>query len=179
MGIAFLILNPTIMLPDTWREMLKFSSENRTWPRHSYEFMGELYPSQMSSWLVGVPWTFYYVFIAVKTSAMTLVLFLIGLPFLFKRRMGDGRILMFLWAFLWFFPFTLIGGKFTRYFTVVEPIILIVAAVGFYFSVKWVSDRIFSRRRLAAVFQLTVFAAFIGCPIGQFDRRHPAFRALH
>ncbi len=141
MGFTFLILNPTILLPETWREMLKFSSENRI-GHDSYEFLGQLYTNKMSAWLNGVPWTFFYVFMAVKSSLPILFLFIIGLPLMFLRRMGDGRFLIFFWAFMWFLPFTFLGGKFTRYFTFVEPLILVIAATGLYFSAKWISEKI-------------------------------------
>jgi hypothetical protein len=90
----------------------------------------------MTAWLTGVPWYFYYVFIASKTSVITLFFFLLGLPLLFSRRLGDGRYLLYLWAFMWFLPFTFLGGKFTRYFAVAEPLILITAAIGIAFSAK-------------------------------------------
>lgn len=141
MGVAFLILNPTILLPETWREMLKFSSENRI-GHDSYEFLGNLYTNKMTAWLNGVPWTFFYVFMAVKSSLPILLMFVIGLPIMFLRRMGDGRFLMFFWAFMWFLPFTFLGGKFTRYFTFVEPLVLVIAATGFYFTAKWLSEKV-------------------------------------
>lgn len=160
MGVTFLILSPTILLPDTWREMLKFSSENKM-GHDSYEYMGQLYRNQLTAWLSGVPWTFYYVFIAVKTSIVTLAFFLVGLPLMFKRKLGDGRFFVFLWAFLWFGPYTLLGGKFTRYFAIVEPLILITAAIGFYFSVKWLSEKLFGRSGLATICQTLLFAALL------------------
>jgi hypothetical protein len=175
MGITFVILNPTILLPDTWREMLKFSSENRI-GHDSYDFMGALYGNKMSLWLSGVPWTFYYVFIAVKTSASTLLLFLIGLPLLFKRQLGDGRFFLFFWAFMWFLPFTFLGGKFTRYFTFVEPLILIGAAVGFYFSVHWISQKFFNRPVVAGAFQSFALVAIIGFPLYNSLAAAPHFR---
>ncbi len=162
MGITFVILNPTILLPETWREMLKFSSENRI-AHDSYEYMGTLYRNQMSAWLAGVPWTFYYVFLAVKTSLPTLIFFLIGLPLIFRRRMGDGRFLIFFWAFMWFLPFTFLGGKFTRYFAFVTPLIFIIAAVGFYFLIKWLSERFNGMTRPAL--QTTLFAVLLAVPV--------------
>jgi hypothetical protein len=141
MGVAFLVFNPTILFPDTWREMLKFSSESRI-GHDSYEYMGVLYGHKMTNWLRGVPWTFYYVFIAVKTSLPTLVLFLIGIPLMFKRRLGDGRFFIAIWAFIWFVPYSVLGGKFTRYFTIAEPIVLIVAAVGCFFLLRSLKGRI-------------------------------------
>ena len=175
MGIVFLILNPTILLPDTWHEMLKFSSEKRI-GHDSYEFMGVLYPHKLTDWLAGVPWTFYYVFIAVKTSLITLALFIIGLPMMFKRKLGDGRFFILLWAFLWFMPFTVLGGKFTRYFTFAEPLILITAAVGFYFSVKWLSNKLFGQ--FAAVCQIILFAAVVTASLFASLSVTPHFRLL-
>jgi len=175
MGCTFLILNPTIVLPDTWREMLKFSTENRI-AHDSYEFMGALYQNKMSAWLAGVPWTFYYVFIGVKTSLLTLALFFVGLPMTFKRRLGDGRFFLFFWAFLWFMPFSLMGGKFTRYFALAEPLILIAAAAGFCFSVKWLSDILLVGSRLTPAVQTVLLAVFITFPLWNSLSVAPHFR---
>jgi hypothetical protein len=161
MGVAFVILNPTIVLPDTWREMLKFSSENRI-GHDSYEYMGSLYTNKMSAWLAGVPWTFYYVFIAVKTSVVTFVFFLIGLPLIFRRRYGDGRFFLLVWAFMWFMPFTVLGGKFTRYFTLPEPIILILAAVGFCACLETLAKKISAP--VPAFIQAVLIAALLALP---------------
>ncbi|MBK8466361.1 MAG: glycosyltransferase family 39 protein [Chloracidobacterium sp.] len=173
MGVVFLLLNPTILLPDTWHEMLKFSSEKRI-GHDSYEFIGVLYPHKVTDWLNGVPWTFYYVFIAVKTSLTTLALFFIGLPLMFKRNLGDGRFYLLMWAFLWFMPFTFLGGKFTRYFTFAEPLILISAAVGFYFGVNWLSGKLSITS--AAVCQIILFAALLAGPLFASLSVTPHFR---
>ncbi len=175
MGFAFLALNPTILLPETWREMLKFSSENRI-GHDSYEFMGQLYTNKMSAWLAGVPWTFYYVFIAVKTSFPILVLFLIGLPLMFMRRMGDGRFLLFFWAFMWFLPFTFLGGKFTRYFTFVEPLVLIVAATGLYFLASWIGEKISSNRLICGALQVALLGAVAAIQFTNALSAAPHFR---
>lgn len=157
MGAAFLVFNPTILIPETWQEMLKFSGEKRI-GHDSYEFMGELYRNQLTMWLRGVPASFYYVFILVKTPLITLIFFLIGLPLMFKRKLGDGRYFVFFWAFMWFMPFTVLGGKFTRYFTIAEPLVLLAAAVGFYFVVRWISQNLFDSNPLAAgIFQNAAF----------------------
>jgi hypothetical protein len=129
MGAAFLICNPTILLPGTWHEMRIFAGERRI-GHDSYEFMGALYRNQMTLWLKGVPWYFYYVFMGVKLPLLTLAAFVVGLPLIFTRRMGDGRYFVLFWMFYWFFPFTFMGGKFTRYFTFALPVVLIVSAVG-------------------------------------------------
>ena len=164
MGVTFLVLNPTIMLPDTWREMLKFSSENRI-GHDSYEYMGHLYRNQMSAWLSGVPWTFYYVFFAVKASLSTIVFALIGIPLMFRRKMGDGRFLIFFWAFMWFLPFTFLGGKFTRYFAFVTPLILILAAVGTYYTVRWLAESLKAAGQKRSILEASAFALVLIVPL--------------
>ena len=175
MGVVFLILNPTIMLPDTWREMLKFSSEGSI-GRDSYEYLGHFYENRVSAWLAGVPWTFYYVFIAIKTSLPTLALFLIGLPMLFKRKLGDGRFFIFFWAFFLLMPFTLMGGKFTRYFTLVEPLVLISAAVCVYYSLKWISVRLGRTTILARAVEIVLLVTVVVVPLYNSVTASPHFR---
>jgi len=129
LGVAFVICNPTILLPGTWQEMRTFAGEKRI-GHDAYEFLGHLYGNQMTLWLRGSPWYFYYVFMAVKLPFMVLVGCAAGLPLLFRRRLGDGRYFLLFWLFFWFFPFTFLGGKFTRYFTFVLPAVLMTSAVG-------------------------------------------------
>ena len=135
MGAAFVLCNLTILLPGTWREMRTFAGEHRI-GHDSYEFMGALYRNQMTLWLKGSPWYFYYAFIAFKLPLAVAAALLVGLPLLFRRRLGDGRYFVAVWLFFWFFPFTLLGGKFTRYFTLVLPAVHITAAIGIEFVAR-------------------------------------------
>ncbi|MGI8884294.1 MAG: glycosyltransferase family 39 protein, partial [Pyrinomonadaceae bacterium] len=155
-GVCFLIFNPTILLPETWREMMTFSGEKRI-GHDSYEYAGKLYRNQMTTWLAGVPWTFYYIFVLVKMPLLTLLFFLAGLPAIFRRKFGDGRCFIFFWAFVWFIPFTVLGGKFPRYFTVAEPVVLIIAAVGFYSFIKWLAPKISGSANFTRVFSSVCF----------------------
>ncbi|HJQ31183.1 MAG TPA: glycosyltransferase family 39 protein [Pyrinomonadaceae bacterium] len=132
MGAAFVVFNPTILLPGTWAEMRTFAGEKRI-GHDAYEFMGHLYRNQMTLWLKGSPWYFYYVFMLVKLPLCVVAAFVVGLPQLFRRRLGDGRYFLLFWLFFWFFPFTFLGGKFTRYFTFALPAVLMTAAVGVHF----------------------------------------------
>ena len=129
MGAAFLLCNPAILLPDTWRAMLSFATY-KSLGHDSYEFMGVLYNHRFTEWLRGVPWYFYFVYAAVKLPPPTLAAFALGLPQIFRRRTGDGRYFILLWLFYWFMTFTFAGGKFTRYFTTGLPCVLIIAALG-------------------------------------------------
>lgn len=165
-GISFLVFNPTVLLPETWRQMLSFSKEQKI-AHDSYEFAGQLYQNKMSLWLKGVPWYFYFYFILYKTPILTLIFSLIGLPFLLKRKLGDGRIFLILWLVLWFSSFTFLGGKFTRYFTSAEPIVLTLAAIGCFISAVFLAEKYFPKKiRLRSIFiwflpAIVIFASLI------------------
>ena len=141
MGAAFLVCNPTILLPGTWHEMRIFAGERRI-GHDAYEFMGQLYRNQMTLWLKGSPWYFYYAFMAFKLPLAVVAAFLVGLPLLFAKRLGDGRYFVFFWLFFWFFPFPLLGGKFTRYFTMALPVVLVVAAIGINAAGGWIAQAV-------------------------------------
>ncbi|HEX8071035.1 MAG TPA: glycosyltransferase family 39 protein [Pyrinomonadaceae bacterium] len=154
MGAVFLLCNPTILLPGTWHEMRIFAGERRI-GHPGYEFMGQLYWNQMSLWLKGMPWYFYYAFIAFKLPLAVGGGALVGLPLLFTKRLGEGRYFVLFYLFFWFFPFTLLGGKFLRYFTVALPVVLILAAVGIQAVGRWLAQLL---ARLGAHAKLQTYA---------------------
>ena len=136
-GIAFAVFNPTIFLPGTWHQILNFASRKS---RDSYEFMGRLYPHEVRSWFRGLPWYFYGLFFAVKLPLLTFVAFVIGLPLLFRRKLGDGRYFILFWMFFWL-QFTISGSKFTRYTTFVLPAVYTTAAIGAYYVIRFVARK--------------------------------------
>ncbi len=141
MGVTFLLLNPTILFPATWRQMGLFAGQKLV-GHDGYEFMGKVYSHRLTDWFKGIPWYFYHLFVAVKLPLLTLAGFVIGLPLLFRRKLGDGRYLIMLWLFLWMMTFSFVGGKFTRYLTVAVPAVLITAAVGIQFFSGWISEKL-------------------------------------
>ncbi len=138
MGATFVLLNPTILMPATWRQMSSFAGQKLV-GHDAYEFMGQLYGHKMTDWLNGTPWYFYHLFVAVKLPVLTVAGFVIGLPLLFRRKLGDGRYFILLWLFLWMMTFSFAGGKFTRYFTLALPAVLITAALGVQFASSWIA----------------------------------------
>ncbi len=143
MGIVFVILNPTILLPATWHQMGLFAGQKLI-GHDGYEFMGKLYSHRLTDWLRGIPWYFYQVFLVIKLPLLTVAGFLVGFPLLFRRRLGDGRYFILLWMFLWMMTFGFGGGKFTRYFTTVLPAVLIVSAIGVQAVARWLGQRLSS-----------------------------------
>jgi hypothetical protein len=138
MGIVFLILSPTVLLPETWKQMGLFAGGKRV-GHDGYEFMGQLYPQRFDAWLHGIPVYFYLVFTAVKLPLLTVLGFVAGLPRLFRRKLGDGRYFILFWLFLWVIAFCFPGGKFTRYYTTVLPAVLITSALGIQWAGRWLA----------------------------------------
>ncbi|HKG97930.1 MAG TPA: hypothetical protein VKA97_08960, partial [Pyrinomonadaceae bacterium] len=141
MGIVFLMLSPTILLPETWRQMGLFAGGKRV-SHDGYEFMNRLYTQRFDDWLRGIPVYLYLVFTAVKLPLLTVLGFLVGLPLLFRRKLGDGRYFILFWLLLWVVAFCFPGGKFTRYYTTALPAVLITSALGIQFSGRWLANRI-------------------------------------
>jgi Dolichyl-phosphate-mannose-protein mannosyltransferase len=147
MGAVFLVCNPSILLPGSWRAILNFTSY-RMVGHDSYEFMGRLYPHKFTDWLKGEPWYFYLVLMGVKLPVLTLLGSLSGFILLFRKRIGDGRYFLIFWLFFWGITFTFAGGKFTRYFTAVLPAVIMAAALGVQWAAGWVGRicaRVFDR----------------------------------
>ncbi|HET7112017.1 MAG TPA: glycosyltransferase family 39 protein, partial [Pyrinomonadaceae bacterium] len=140
-GIVFLILSPTILLPETWRQMGLFAGGRRV-SHDGYEFMNRLYTQRFVDWLNGIPVYFFLVLTAVKLPLLSVAGFIVGLPLLFRRRLGDGRYFLLFWFLLWVIAFCFPGGKFTRYYTTVLPAVLITSALGIQFAGRWIANRI-------------------------------------
>jgi len=117
---------------------------NKRISHDGYEFMNNLYSHHFDDWLKGIPAYFYVVFTFVKLPLLTLAGFLVGLPLLFRRKLGDGRYFVMLWLYFFFVAFSFLGGKFTRYYTIVLPAVLITAALGIQFAGRWLSDKLSS-----------------------------------
>jgi hypothetical protein len=136
MGAVFLVCNPAILLPGSWRAIFHFTS-SRMIGHDSYEFMGRLYPHRYTDWLRGEPWYFYLVLMGVKLPVLTLLGSLAGFTLLFRKKIGDGRYFLTFWLFFWGITFMFAGGKFTRYFTAVLPAVIMAAALGVQLAAGW------------------------------------------
>ena len=159
-GIVFILLNPPILFPDTWTQMRQFAGQKLV-GHDGYEFMGKLYSHKMTDWLNGTPWYLYYVFALVKLPLLTVAGFLIGLPLLFRRKLGDGRYFILLWMFIWVMTFSFAGGKFTRYLTVVLPAVLITTAIGIQTVGGWIAERFWPSFPSARAYARTVMAVMV------------------
>ena len=174
MGLVFLILSPTVLLPETWRQMGLFAGGKRI-SHDGYEFMNQLYPQRFDDWLRGIPAYFYLVFTAVKLPLLTVLGFLAGLPLLFRRKLGDGRYFILFWLMLWVVAFVFPGGKFTRYYTTVLPAVLITSAIGIQWTGRWLANRI-AGFDLKHYVPATLAVIVIACSVVSSVQAAPHFR---
>lgn len=163
MGIAFLVFNPTILLPDTWRTIAKFAN-SKLMSHDSYEFMGQLYPHRVFDWLRGEPWYFYFVMLGVKLPLAAIIAFAGGLVLLFRRATGDGRYFLLFWLFYWGLTFVFTGGKFTRYATSLMPAVIITAALALQFGGR-AAGRLFRKLSDQATIGIYARAAIVSFAI--------------
>jgi dolichyl-phosphate-mannose-protein mannosyltransferase len=178
MGVVFLILSPTILLPETWHQMGLFAGSKRI-SHDGYEFMGKLYTQRFDDWLQGIPVYFYLIFTWVKLPLLSVAGFLIGLPLLFRRRLGDGRYFVIFWLYFWVIAFCFPGGKFTRYYTTVLPAVLITAALGIQFAGRWFATwiaRISWGARIRHYIPATLAFVAISCSVIDSIQAVPHFR---
>lgn len=174
MGLVFLILSPTILLPETWAQMGLFAGGKRV-SHDGYEFMNQLYPQRFDDWLRGIPAYFYLVFTAVKLPLLAVLGFLAGLPLLFRRKLGDGRYFILFWFMVWLVSFSLSGGKFTRYYTTVLPAVLITSALGIQWAGRWLANRI-SNFDLKHYVPASLAMIVIACSVINSVQAAPHFR---
>ncbi|HEX7294256.1 MAG TPA: glycosyltransferase family 39 protein, partial [Pyrinomonadaceae bacterium] len=177
-GVVFLLLSPTILLPDTWRQMGLFAGNKRI-SHDGYEFMSKLYSHHFDDWLKGIPAYFYLVFTWVKLPLLTLAGLIVGLPLLFRRKLGDGRYFILMWLYFWFVGFSFLGGKFTRYYTTALPAVLITAALGIQFAGRWLSDKastLFKRANARDFVPAFLAVLVISCSVIASAQAAPHFR---
>ncbi|MCA1566706.1 MAG: glycosyltransferase family 39 protein [Acidobacteria bacterium] len=166
--VTFLVANPAVLLPETWRYLTAYSSEGLL-THHGY-LMGEtLYPNQMSSTPFGTPVYFYLLFLAIKTPLPLLVAFVAGVAACIRRRRRPGEAFLLLMFVLWIVPYSLAGAKWLRYAHSLLPLVYMFAAVGIMWLLRSVAPRIVNGERGGSsaplrVVRALVFLCFVALP---------------
>ena len=112
---AFLLVNPAVLWPGTWKYMALYAGEKLL--THTGYLMGAtLYRNNMSGTPFGAtPNYFYLLFLAIKVPLATLAAFLIGLGVALRERKHPGHAFLLLMLVLWIVPYSLAGAKWLRY----------------------------------------------------------------
>jgi hypothetical protein len=138
MILAFVIFNPALFVPQTWRYLSKYMTESLI-THHGYLFMDTIYSNDMGSMPHGPPFYYYFLFLAVKLPPPLVAAFLVGLVEIFRHRGPEGRTRGYLFLrvmlFFWLFPMAIAGSKFLRYTLSLMPLVYVTAAVGM--SLMW------------------------------------------
>jgi hypothetical protein len=136
-GITFLVVNPSVLLPTVWSHLSAYSGEKLL--THTGYIMGDrIFRNRMSdSPFWGLPVYFYLLFLGLKVPLSLLAASLVGVVVSVKdwRRPGP-RFVLFMLLF-WIVPYSLVGAKWLRYTLSLMPFIYLAAAVGTVAVLGW------------------------------------------
>lgn len=127
--LTFLMANPVIVLPSTWKYMFHYVKEE-TVTHHGYLMMGHLYYNDPAHLLQGMPSYSYALFLLVKTQLPLLLALIVGLVEAIRLRREPGHFFLLVMFTMWMVPFSFVVMKWFRYMLSLMPIVSIVAALG-------------------------------------------------
>jgi hypothetical protein len=168
---AFVIFNPAVYLPQTWRYLWKYVNEELL-THHGYLVMDRLFVNDFLHTPGGNPWYFYFLFIAVKIPLPVLLAFAVGLVHIFSRSATDhprGHTFLRMMLVFWLIPEAVVGTKFLRYSLSLMPLIYMTASVGIVLMWRFLSagvKRLGPDRRAASMAAaVAIVAGFIVAPV--------------
>jgi hypothetical protein len=130
---AFVVFNPALFLPQTWRYLWKYVNEELL-THHGYLVMDRLFINDFMQTPGGNPWYFYFLFLGVKVPLPVLVAFVVGLVQIFSSRANGensrGYLFLRMMLLFWLIPEAIVGTKFLRYSLSLLPLVYMTAAVG-------------------------------------------------
>jgi hypothetical protein len=161
---AFLLADPAVLLPATWKYLNAYSSEELL-THHGY-LMGEtLYHNVVSKGPFGAtPVYFYALYLLIKTPPAVLVAFLAGLVALARRWREPGAAFLLFMLVFWIAPYSLFGAKWLRYTLSLMPFVYMTAAVGVVAVTRGVLKLLKLRQGLVALAWAAAVALFVGVP---------------
>ncbi|MBV9924733.1 MAG: glycosyltransferase family 39 protein [Acidobacteria bacterium] len=165
-AVTFLLVNPAVLLPQTWKYLSAYSSEGLL-THHGY-LMGEtLYHNVVSKAPFGAtPVYFYLLYLVTKTPVPVLSAFAAGLVALWRGRREPGAAFLLFMLLFWIVPYSLFGAKWLRYTLSLMPFVYMTAAVGVVALTRWLKGLLKAERRpgLAGFAGLASLALFVGVP---------------
>ena len=164
--VSFLLVNPALLLPQTWDYLNAYSSEQLL-THHGY-LMGEtLYDNVVSKSPFGAtPVYFYLLFLLIKTPLPLLAALGAGLYACARRWREPGPAFLLLMFVLWVVPYSLSGAKWLRYALSLMPFVYMLAAVGLAWLARSLAGLLKADRRpaLGALAAAALAGFFVGLP---------------
>ncbi|MEK6281973.1 MAG: glycosyltransferase family 39 protein [Acidobacteriota bacterium] len=139
---AFLIANPSILLPPVWEYLNVYMGE-KLLVHSGYLFADQLYKNTTSStpfW--GTPIYFYLLFMAIKIPLPVLFAFVTGFVLSVKKRRHPGHAFVLFMFLFWIVPYSLIGAKWLRYTLSLMPFVYMFAAIGVIWLLRFVTSKL-------------------------------------
>lgn len=163
MGVAFVIANFAILLPSTWRHMVAYV-QGGALPHHGYPYANELWVTDVPVSPLGVPVTFYIIFLLTRLPLLTLAAAGIGLAAAVRHRRERGFVFLRVMLVFQLLGYSVMAAKFLRYSLPMLVLIDLLAAVGVVIAVGWTVRwlrRDITRRLLAPVAYAAVALALL------------------
>jgi hypothetical protein len=150
MGAAFAIANFAVFLPETLRHMLGYVQGGGLF-HHGWPYANSLWVTDVPISPLGVPPTFYVMFLLTRVSLVTLAGAIIGGIVAWSRRRERGYVFLRV-----FFVFQLVGyavpaAKFLRYSLPILVIVDLMAGVGLVTATMWLAKRLTTGAHRAVV----------------------------
>jgi Dolichyl-phosphate-mannose-protein mannosyltransferase len=136
MGAAFVLANPVIVMPETWRYMTSYVRGDLL-AHHGYLYQGALYLTNVPISPLGVPVTYYLRLIATKVPLVVLAALVPGAIEMIRRRADRGFVLLRVALVFLLVPYSLMAAKFIRYSLPMLAVIDVIAAVGLVTGIRW------------------------------------------
>ena len=137
MAAAFLVANPAIVLPGTWRYLGAYVHGDLL-AHHGYLYRGQLFITDVPVSPLGVPVTYYLRLVATKVPFVVLSAAAGGVIEMFRRRDERGFALLRVLTVLLVVPYSLMAPKFLRYSLPMLTVLDVIAAIGLVSGVRWV-----------------------------------------
>jgi hypothetical protein len=175
LALMFAAGNFGLLWPASWHHIMVYLHGN-TVVHHGYRFAHRLYVNEIDATPWGVPWRYYFVYLATKVPLLVLAAFLMGVVRMVRH--GDNRGLVFARVFLVFFllPYSLMASKFVRYMLPLFAIVDLLAAVGIVWFLEAVARRSAGMaRRWVPAAGLILMLSFAASPMFAVAASAPTF----
>lgn len=160
--VAFAASNFAIFLPPAWSHVLDYL-QGREMPHHGWPYAGRVWVTDVPISVLGVPASFYMMFLLTRVPAVTLLGAAIGAVVAASRRRERGFVFLRVFLVFQLIGYSAMAAKFIRYSLPILVVVNLIAAVGLVTAVNWIAQRVKSQVR--AVF---IAAAYGGLALVLF-----------
>jgi hypothetical protein len=146
MAVAFIAANVVILLPSTWRHMLGYA-QGAGLAHHGWPYAHQLWVTDVPISPLGVPPTFYAMFLLTRVQLVTLAGATVGAIVAAYRRRERGYVFLRVMLCFQILGYSVMAAKFLRYSLPILVLVDLLAAVGIATMVGWLAKQVKSETR--------------------------------